>query len=116
MQAAGQVRPGSELSEAIPKNVITRSLGPNAEVTVDLEGPLPIQPGDTFLLCSDGLSGQVTDEELGALLSVLEPKVAVKVFIDLANLRGGSRQHHRGRRKSAQWQWQCECRQAGSTR
>ncbi len=89
MQAAGQVRPGSELSEAIPKNVITRSLGPNAEVTVDLEGPLPIQPGDTFLLCSDGLSGQVTDEELGALLSVLEPKVAVKVFIDLANLRGG---------------------------
>ncbi len=89
MQAAGQVRPGSELSDAIPKNVITRSLGPNSEVAVDLEGPMPLQKGDVFLLCSDGLSGQVTDDEMGTLVRALEPELAVRVLVDLANLRGG---------------------------
>jgi PPM family protein phosphatase len=89
MQAAGQVRPGSDLCESIPKNVITRSLGPSAEVAVDLEGPLKVEVGDKYLLCSDGLSGQVNDEEIGALLLALEPDLAVRVLIDLANLRGG---------------------------
>lgn len=89
MQAAGQVRPGSDLCESIPKNVITRSLGPNSEVNVDVEGPFPTEPGDVFLLCSDGLSGQVTDEEIGALLTALDPDAAVRVLVDLANLRGG---------------------------
>lgn len=74
---------------AIPKNVITRSLGPNAQVEVDLEGPFPTQPGDTYLLCSDGLTGQVTDEELQPILASLSPEEAARVLIDLANLRGG---------------------------
>jgi hypothetical protein len=69
--------------------VVTRSLGPNPAVQVDLEGPFPIQPGDTFLMCSDGLSGQVKDEELGAILSSLSPEEAVHALVDLANLRGG---------------------------
>jgi PPM family protein phosphatase len=73
----------------IPKNIITRSLGPNAQVQIDLEGPLPIQNGDTFLLCSDGLSGQVKDEELGQVLMALPPEEAVRALVDLANLRGG---------------------------
>ena len=57
LRAAGQLSEESELSNAIPKNQITRSLGPNAAVAVDVEGPLPLQVGDTFLLCSDGLTG-----------------------------------------------------------
>ena len=40
----------------IPKNVITRSLGPRPKVQVDLEGPFPVAVGDKYLLCSDGLS------------------------------------------------------------
>jgi len=73
----------------IPKNIITRSLGPNPQVQVDIEGPLPIETGDTYLLCSDGLSGQVRDDEIGGVLLALPPKEAVRALVDLANLRGG---------------------------
>ena len=88
MQATGQI-PQGKVPEHIPKNVITRSLGPNEEVKVDLEGPHPIEVGDTFLLCSDGLSGPVTNEEMGTILACLDPEEAVRVLVDLANLRGG---------------------------
>lgn len=89
MQAAGEVSDETARSGVIPKNVITRSLGPNANVEIDLEGPFPVRKGDRFLLCSDGLSGQITDEEIGALLRVLPPEEAAQIFIDLSNLRGG---------------------------
>ncbi|WP_315853840.1 PP2C family protein-serine/threonine phosphatase [Crateriforma spongiae] len=89
MEASGQVHPNSALGQSIPKNVITRSLGPNPNVQVDSEGPFPVAPGDTFLLCSDGLSGQVDDEEIGAILSCLPVDEAARVLVDLANLRGG---------------------------
>lgn len=88
MQAAGQM-PGGEVAGFIPKNIITRSLGPHPDVQVDLEGPFPLEPGDTFLLCSDGLSGQLKDEEIGPLLAALEPADVVRVLVDMANLRGG---------------------------
>ncbi len=88
MMAAGKLRE-QEVPSYIPKNIITRSLGPAPQVQIDLEGPFPLAPGDTFLLCSDGLSGQVSDEELGALLSVLPPKESAQTLVDLANLRGG---------------------------
>jgi serine/threonine protein phosphatase PrpC len=73
----------------ISKNIITRSLGPNVTVAVDLEGPHGIEPGDIFLLCSDGLSGQVSDAEIGAVLMSLPLSQAVQTLIHLANLRGG---------------------------
>jgi len=80
---------GSDSYKAVPKNVITRSLGPNANVVADLEGPFPLEIGDTFLLCSDGLSGQIEDREIGSLLAYLPPEDAATVLVDLANLRGG---------------------------
>jgi serine/threonine protein phosphatase PrpC len=75
--------------EGIPSNVIVRSLGPEPLVQVDLEGPHPIRPGDIFLLCSDGLSGQVTDTEMGVIAGALPPAEACRFLVDLANLRGG---------------------------
>jgi len=89
MHASGQVLPNSKLSHSIPKNVITRSLGPSAEVLVDIEGPFPVKKGDRYLVCSDGLTGQVADEEIGPLLESLTPELAARVLVDLANLRGG---------------------------
>jgi protein phosphatase len=88
MKAAGQLQ-GGDLPNFVPKNIITRSLGPHDQVQVDLEGPFPLEEGDTFLLCSDGLTGQVTDEEIGAILGALGPQQAARMLIDLANLRGG---------------------------
>ncbi len=82
-------RTGVALPDKVPKNVITRSLGPQATVQVDLEGPFPVEVDDTYLLCSDGLTGPVTDEEIGAILSCLSLGDATQMLVDLANLRGG---------------------------
>jgi protein phosphatase len=89
MEASGQVHPHSSLGQSIPKNVITRSLGPNREVEVDVEGPFPLEKGDCFLLCSDGLTGLVEDAEIGTLMDCLPEDLATRVLVDLANLRGG---------------------------
>jgi serine/threonine protein phosphatase PrpC len=75
--------------KAVPRNVITRSLGPDPNIEVDIEGPLPVEPGDVFLLCSDGLSGLVEDPELGAFAGNFHPKNACRYLLQLANLRGG---------------------------
>lgn len=73
-----------------PRNVITRCLGPDPAVEVDVEGPFPIAPGDRFVICSDGLTGHVTDEEIGAITSELKPQQASRLLVDLANCRGGA--------------------------
>jgi protein phosphatase len=70
-------------------NVIVRSLGPDPEVEVDIEGPHPVRPGDIYLICSDGLSGPVSDEEMGAIATALSPEEACRFLVHLANLRGG---------------------------
>ena len=87
MRHAGQV--DSIDGSGIPKNVITRSLGPQPQVRVDLEGPFPLEVGDTFLLCSDGLTGRITDSEIATILNELPPADAAKLLINYANLRGG---------------------------
>ena len=73
-----------------PRNVITRSLGPEPGVQVDVEGPFAVLPGDTYVLCSDGLTGHVNDAEIGAIGRTLPPAEAAKLLVDLANLRGGT--------------------------
>lgn len=90
MRASGQLSADEEAAGKIPKNVITRSLGPYADCKVDLEGPFPLAVNDKFLLCSDGLTGMVSDGEIGAIVASLPPKEAARVLVDLANLRGGT--------------------------
>jgi protein phosphatase len=75
--------------QGIPSNVIVRSLGPEPLVQVDVEGPHAWREGDVYVLCSDGLSGPVADNEIGAAASALPPAEACRFLIDLANLRGG---------------------------
>ncbi len=89
MRAAGQIDKGDE-GWGVPRNVITRCLGPQADVKVDLEGPYSVRVGDVFLLCSDGLTGRVSDAEIGAIIGLLEPETSAQLLVDMANLRGGS--------------------------
>jgi serine/threonine protein phosphatase PrpC len=86
LESGGLTR--EQAAGAAPKNIITRSMGPHAHVEVDLEGPFPVEDGDIFLLCSDGLSGQVTDEEIGLVAAELEPREAADALIGLALVRG----------------------------
>jgi len=74
---------------SVPKNVITRSLGPEVNIEVDIEGPLAVEIGDVYLLCSDGLSGFVEDQEIGAFAANFHPRNACRYLVSLANLRGG---------------------------
>ena len=71
------------------KNVVTRALGGGAHVAVDLL-EIPVGDGDRFLLCSDGLTGMVSDEEItAALASTQSLERIIRGLIELANERGG---------------------------
>jgi serine/threonine protein phosphatase PrpC len=70
------------------RNVITRSLGYQEDVEVDLQ-VLAVRRGDTFLMCSDGLSGHVQDTEMGESMTRQGPQVAARGLIELACERGG---------------------------
>lgn len=78
-----------EVPSYVPKNVITRSLGPHPTVSVDLEGPFPLANGDRYLLCSDGLTGPLKPELVGMVLSALPLEDVAQTLVDLANLLGG---------------------------
>lgn len=73
-----------------PRNVITRCIGPDPHVKVDVEGPFPVEAGDRWILCSDGLSNHISDSELGQIAGSLAPVEAAQLLINLANCRGGS--------------------------
>ncbi|MFM9059823.1 MAG: protein phosphatase 2C domain-containing protein [Planctomycetaceae bacterium] len=76
------------LPAGVPKNIIMRSMGPHPQVEVDLEGPFPVEPGDAYVLCSDGLSGQVADEEIGAVAAASRGGNAAAALVGLALVRG----------------------------
>jgi len=72
------------------KNIILRALGQQKVVDVELNVYQP-QPGDIFLLCSDGLSGMVNDDVMQSILSknAANLEAATKKLIDTANANGG---------------------------
>jgi serine/threonine protein phosphatase PrpC len=70
------------------RNEVLRSLGVEPDVEVDLHR-LDLEPGDLFLLCSDGLSGVVRDAEIAEVMHREAPAQAVRTLVDFANSRGG---------------------------
>jgi serine/threonine protein phosphatase PrpC len=71
------------------RSIITRALGPEPEVEVDLQ-TVPAQAGDVFLLCSDGLTTMLGDEQIGRLLArATSLESAVRALVDEANRAGG---------------------------
>jgi len=78
-----------EAENFLGKNVITRSVGYEREVSLDvLERPL--QKGDALLLCSDGLSGMVEDDQIEEILSQFSGEAAVEECVKTALKNGGS--------------------------
>ncbi|AKJ01895.1 Stp1/IreP family PP2C-type Ser/Thr phosphatase [Archangium gephyra] len=85
---AGMITP-EEAKHSRYKNIITRSVGFEEEVQVDVMGVVA-EPGDVFLLCSDGLANMVEDRELHEAVQASASLADVpKRLIDLANERGG---------------------------
>jgi protein phosphatase len=74
----------------LPSNVITRALGIREDVLVDILTQ-DTRAGDVYLLCSDGLSGLVTDEQmLEVVRTTPELERACAILIERANLLGGT--------------------------
>jgi serine/threonine protein phosphatase PrpC len=88
---AWQIKQGiispQEAERSPHRNVITRAVGSRDYVQVDTH-VFELEPGDRFLLCSDGLHGYLHDDEIPALLA--KPAAdSVQEMIALANSRGG---------------------------
>lgn len=87
--ARGQITPAEAKTDP-RRNVVTRSVGVGPTVDVDAEKlHEPLEVGDTLLVCSDGLHGQVTDDELAEIASGESLDRACRDLIALANERGG---------------------------
>ena len=72
------------------RNVLSRVLGSRPQVEISCwEEPFPIQPGDRFLLCSDGLHDLVTDQKMLALARSGGLDAATEGLVRAANENGG---------------------------
>ncbi|HEX3868165.1 MAG TPA: Stp1/IreP family PP2C-type Ser/Thr phosphatase, partial [Gemmatimonadaceae bacterium] len=71
------------------RNIILQALGPEGSIKVDLTQQI-VRHGDALVLCSDGLSGQVTKDDIGTVVTEEEDLMsACKRLIDIANGNGG---------------------------
>jgi len=71
------------------RNIITRALGVDTDVVVDMWELTPVS-GDRYLLCSDGLTNEVADETIAAVLRTIDdPAQAAQELVRLANDAGG---------------------------
>lgn len=70
------------------RNIITRSIGFKCDVTADID-MLTLQPPERFLLCSDGLSGVVSESELHSISMKPDIKEACIEMVELAKDMGG---------------------------
>ncbi len=90
---AEQVRAGmitaAQADKSPYRNIITRSVGVADVVEVDVS-VVDLVDGDTFILCSDGLSGLVTDDEIADIVANHFLHTVPDTLVDLANERGGS--------------------------
>lgn len=78
----------AEASAHPHRSILTRALGTEPEVAID-EFEVDLRAGDTLLLCSDGLSGAVSNDEIGAALGLDDPQAAARRLVSLARKHGG---------------------------
>ena len=93
MVDAGQIEPEEALSHP-DAHLLTHCLGTKVELSVPAQrlwrSPLRAgQDSDILLLCSDGLYGLVSDEEIASMVTFFPPNEACQKLVELANARGG---------------------------
>ncbi|HTY48978.1 MAG TPA: Stp1/IreP family PP2C-type Ser/Thr phosphatase [Steroidobacteraceae bacterium] len=79
-----------EAQRAANKNYVTRALGVEPNVEVEIQ-EVPVQKGDFYVLCSDGLSDMVEDDDIHLTISTFGANLdtVAKQLIQLANDNGG---------------------------
>jgi len=88
MRRKGQIT-DAQAEDHPQRSIITRALGPEPEVEVDVQ-TVPAAPGDVFLLCSDGLTTMLAEQRIAAVLSEASSmREAVRTLVDEANGAGG---------------------------
>jgi PPM family protein phosphatase len=88
MRRKGQIT-DAQAEDHPQRSIITRALGPEPEVEVDVQ-TVPAAPGDVFLLCSDGLTTMVGEDRIAAVLAAADSmREAVRTLVDEANGAGG---------------------------
>src|SRR5436190_784071 len=89
---AEQVRAGllteDQARSHAQRNVITRCLGTQPDVEIDVF-PVELQESDALVLCTDGLSGLISDEELRTIVDQHQPQESVYLLVERANENGG---------------------------
>ena len=80
------IEPGSDW---IGRHMITRALGTKPKVEVDVFPPITLRVGDQVLLCSDGLTTPLSDEEIQGIVEHHSPQEAAETLVRAANDGGG---------------------------
>jgi PPM family protein phosphatase len=88
MRRKGQIT-DAQAEDHPQRSIITRALGPEPEVEPDLQ-TVPAAAGDVFLICSDGLTTMLAEEQIAKLLTgATSMTAAVRALVDEANRAGG---------------------------
>jgi PPM family protein phosphatase len=85
---AGKITP-EEAKKHPMRNVVTRSLGGNLELEVEVYPPIKLQRNDVIILCSDGLWGPVSADQIQHIVQTRSPQAAADALIEAANEGGG---------------------------
>jgi protein phosphatase len=89
MVKAGRMQRGSEVYNR-NKNIITRAVGISPRIEMDMF-EVPLREHSLVMLCTDGLTNMLSDEEIGCILREhLSPEEAVDQLVQAANHQGGA--------------------------
>jgi protein phosphatase len=70
------------------KNIITQAVGYSPEIEPEMgAGPIGVEPGDKFMLISDGVTDVISGEELGELIAIRQPELLLECIRSLCTTR-----------------------------